>query len=103
MSSTWLPIRYRDFYDIPRAVVVEWRGDTFLLDCLFDQDSSEYEPTYSVYRLPRELEARLEGASWTDLGHRGTLLTQIKTSEVIFDPSKRKAIDESVMLGLGLS
>ena len=32
----WIPIRYRDFYDVPRAVVVEFRGKLYLFDSLFD-------------------------------------------------------------------
>ena len=52
MTTTWLPIRYRDFYDLPRAVVVEFRDEMYLFDCLFDREIDEYESTYTVYLLP---------------------------------------------------
>jgi hypothetical protein len=32
-----LPIRYRDFYDIPRAFVIEHPGETLFFDCSFDE------------------------------------------------------------------
>ncbi len=28
VMETWLPIKYRDFYDVPRLMVVEYNGQT---------------------------------------------------------------------------
>jgi hypothetical protein len=97
-----LPIRYRDFYDVPRAIVVEYRGALYLLDSLFDPDINAYETVYTVYRLPDELRERIDDMSWTDLGHRGTRLGSIEVGAVGFDDSRRKAIDEKVFVALGL-
>ena len=102
MTVTWLPIRYRDFCDVPRAVVVEFRGHTYLLDCLFDHDRDDYEPEYTVYRLPDDLADDLETMSWTDLGHRGTRMGTLEVSQVVFDQTRRAAISDGVFKRLGL-
>jgi hypothetical protein len=44
-SRGWLPIIYRKFYDFPRAVLVDYEGNTYFLDCL-SNDVDEY-PTHS--------------------------------------------------------
>ncbi len=48
----WLPITYRDFYDVPRAFVVAARGDWLFFDCPFDAAADEYRSDYAVYVLP---------------------------------------------------
>jgi len=40
-TTDWLSIRYRDFYDIPRAVVVEWCDLLYLFDCPFDEEADD--------------------------------------------------------------
>lgn len=101
MTETWLPIRYRDFYDVPRAVVVEFRGDLYLFDCLFDHDADDYEPSYSVYRLPPEI-GDIDAISWTDLGHRGERIGSVDVPGVEFDTTRREALNAGVFEELGL-
>jgi hypothetical protein len=96
MSEAWLHMRYRDFYDIPRAVVAEWEGALYLLDCAFDPDLDDYEPSYTVYRLPDGLDESLDGMSWTDLGNHGERLGTVPTGDVEFDPSRRELINSLV-------
>lgn len=50
-SNVWIPIQYRDFYDIPRIFVMHHLGDTFVFDCPFDDDADEYPEYYVVRRL----------------------------------------------------
>ncbi|MGH9117576.1 MAG: hypothetical protein ACRD0A_06775 [Acidimicrobiales bacterium] len=102
MTKHWLPIRYRDFYDVPRAVVVEFKRELFLFDSLFDADLDEYESFYAVYRLPGELRHEIDGMSWTDLGQRGTRLGSVDVAAVEFDSTRRRAINESVFENLGV-
>ncbi len=96
MTAEWLPIRYRDFYDVPRAIVVEWRGGLYLFDCLFDDELEDYEPFYNVYLLPDEVKDSIGSMSWTDLGHRGRLIGRVNTGDIELDVTKREALNASV-------
>lgn len=97
MTESWLPIRYRDFYDIPRAFVVEYAGELLLFDCLFSQELDDYEENYTVYRIHDDLRNRIDAISWTDLGRRSIRTGVIPTDAVEFDPTKRQAIKASVL------
>ena len=98
--SEWPSIRYRDFYDLPRAVVVEWEGVMYLLDSLFDHDLDDYEPFYVIYRVPNDLRDRIDEISWTDLGHRSERVGVVPTADVEFDATRRKRINPAVFEGL---
>ena len=100
--SDWLPMRYRDFYDIPRAIVVERGGRTYLLDSPFDDELSEYADDCSVYELPAAVAEQLDEIAWTDLEHRGRLVGTVPTAQVRFDPTRRRALDSGVFDHLGL-
>ena len=97
MSERWLPIRYRDFYDIPRAFVVEHAGDLLFFDCPFSQALDDYGEEYTVYRITDELRDRIEVISWTDLGNQSERIGVVPTKAVVFDPTKRRAIDAEVL------
>lgn len=60
MSNHWPTIHYREFHDIPRAVVVEWKQILFLLDCHFDVEVDDYEASYSIYKLADDVRHRVE-------------------------------------------
>ena len=96
MSASWLPIRYRDFYDIPRAVIVDFEGATYLFDCPFDHDLDDYEQTYTVYRVPAEIAEEIDRISWVDLGSRCDPIGLVFAGEVEFDSTARKAIHRRV-------
>ena len=102
MTNDWPAIRYRDFYDVPRAVVVEWKGTIYLFDSLFDHERDDYQPRYSVYRLPRELSERIASISWTDLGHHGELIGSVEVAHVEFDVTRRRTLNPEVFRVLGL-
>ena len=91
-----IPIRYRDFYDIPRAFLVERAGLLYFFDCPFDDGLDEYPDFYRVYRLGPTLSATLDSDSWQDLARRGSLLGELATRHVRFDETRRAAIDDSV-------
>jgi hypothetical protein len=96
VTTDSLPIRYRDFYDVPRAIVVELDGALYLFDCRFDPELDDYEGQYIVYRLPEDLSDDLERMSWTDLDHRGQRVGAVDVSAVEFDPTRRSSIDARV-------
>jgi len=95
-DATWLPIQYRDFYDIPRAFVVEREGATYFFDCPFDAALDEYPDLYHVYRLPPSARRIVDAASWVGLENEGTFLADVPVKSVSFDPTRRAAIDEQV-------
>jgi len=96
VMTEWLPIRYREFYDFPRMVVVEYQGDLFLLDSQFDHSTDDYSDDFVVYRLPDSAVSTVESSSWEGLASTGAPLGRIPTTRVTFDPTKRHAIAAAV-------
>ena len=105
MSVRFTPFQYRDFYDIPHAILLEYRGKVWLLDNPFDSDLDEYPPDFQVYVMPdpvrRHLEPvpadQVEGESWYELPSQGLLLGAIPRNALRFDPSLRKCLDARVL------
>ena len=95
-----VPIHYRGFYDIPRIFVAELDGVQFLFDCPFNEELDDYPESYDVFVLPRLTPEDLKG-SWEGLSSRAIKhLGQVPTRSVIFDPSRRKAIESGVLRDL---
>ena len=94
MADRWLPIRYRDFWDVPRLLVVETGDRVLLLDSAFDDVLDEFSPEYSVYDLPA-LALASAGHDWRYLSQGGRLLGKIRVSDVTFDDTRRNAILET--------
>lgn len=91
-----LPIRYREFYDIPRISVVEDAHGVYLFDCPFDAEIDGYPNVYNVYRLAKGVVVPDTG-SWSHLRSAGSLLAKIPTAGVTFDQTKRASIDAEVL------
>lgn len=96
-SSDWIPIQYRDFYDIPRIFVMHHHGDTFVFDCPFDDDADEYREHYVVRRLDGYASAAVAQASWKGLSGLGSFVGQVATRLVRFDPTRRAAVDATIL------
>lgn len=96
-TDRWIPIRYRDFHDVPRAFVIERGGETLLFDCPFDEALDDYPEDYAVVRLDSSAAATLDEGSWRDLASRGTPVGRVPARRVRFDPTRRKAIDAAVL------
>ena len=95
--NRWVPIRYRDFWDVPRIFLAEYRGVRLLFDCPFDEDTEDYADAYRVYVMPELAAAELEG-SWKELPRRATrLLGVLPVRQVAFDPTRRKEVDAGVL------
>jgi hypothetical protein len=102
-ASQWLAITYREFYDIPRTVLVEYEGDTYLLDCPFDERADAYPDEFAVYSLPEATAkaAREPTSSWIDLAKSGTFRGRVPVEQVRFDESRRRFLDSEVFRFLG--
>jgi len=96
MSNQWAPIRYRDFYDFPRAFVVERAGDLLFFDCPFSDALDDYGKEYTVFRIKDELRDRIDHMSWTDLADYSDRIGIVPTEAVKFDETRRQAINTDV-------
>ena len=96
--SNMVPFRYVEFYDVPRAIVLRYKGKLLLLDSPFDDKLDDYSDSYSVYELPESVEPSLAEGSWLFLeSARLACVGQIPVKAVRFDSTRRKALDPSVL------
>lgn len=42
----WAPIRYREFYDLPRIFIATHNGQSYIFDCSFDDALDDYSGKY---------------------------------------------------------
>ena len=97
-TISWLPIKYRDFYDVPRVFVAENGGCHYLFDCVFDSKADDYSRDYAVYRLPTNTGGRIdEIRDWRSLYAEGARIGSVGVARVIFDKTKRQFVDAGVL------
>jgi len=100
--GSWLPIRYRDFYDVPRLVVVKYHGCLYIFDSPFDDELDDYADHFTVYRQPESAIARLDDPSWAGLSSGGEEVGRVAVADVEFDETKRESVSDSVFTLLGI-
>jgi hypothetical protein len=99
-AMDWAPIRYRDFYDLPRIFITSYNGQDYLFDCPFDDERDDYPDSYRVYQLPALSKEDLQG-SWEHLsGLAVNFLGEVPVAEVQFDPTKRERINATIFRDL---
>ena len=91
----WLPFRYRDFYDVPRVMVIERAGELYLFDSPFDAEADEYAANFDVYHLPPNVASQLD-SSWDGLGEQGERIGRVPVSAIELDPSRRSFVSDDV-------
>ena len=101
-QGTWLPLRYRDFHDVPRLVAVEYRGRVYLLDSPFDDAIDDHSEHYTVFRLPASAVARLDDGSWEGLPHLAEEISRVRVPDVEFDEPKPQRLSDSLFRRLGI-
>lgn len=95
--TSWAPIRYRGFHDVPRIFLVDYGDKVFLFSCSFSEELDEYPDAYKVYLMPRVSEKDLE-VNWEELFLKATqYLGEVPVREVQFDPSRRREINTAVI------
>ena len=62
----WHNIKYREYHDVPRAIVASRGNETFFFDCRFDETIDEYPDHYRVYLMPPLGNDQVSG-SWESL------------------------------------
>ena len=96
MPST-APFIYREFYDVPRFLVVTHRGQQFLFESAFDDDLDEYPDVYQVFLLRDVSENELQG-SWVFLSEKAqACLGAVPVKDVVFDETGRREIKTDVL------
>jgi hypothetical protein len=96
-DDTGLPITYRDFYDVPRMILVEYEGAFYLFDCPFNDEMDDYPSAFTVYRLePAQGRRALESRAWVGLAEKGKEVGQVSVEDVHLDSSKRRSLAASV-------
>ena len=98
----WVSMQYRDFYDVPRLVVVEYATRSYLLDTAFNEGSDDYADYYTIYRLPNDAVAMLEKPSWEQLPSVGEEMGRVRVKDVKFDQTKRQRLNPSLFRRLGI-
>lgn len=87
------PIRYYEFWDVPRAFIATDASGTYLFDCRFDDQLDDYPDFYRVFAMPPLSEEALAG-SWADVSSRPLReLGLARVCDVRFDSSRRKEVD----------
>ena len=95
--SKMIPFRYIEFYDVPRGIVLRYRGKLLLLQSAFNEDLDDYPDTYSVYELPESVELAGCG-SWHFLENKELdRIGEIPVKALRFDSTKRKTLEPSVL------
>ena len=84
-------IDYRDFYDIPRAFIIEPQPKIFLyFECGFDEVRDGYVDIFRVFLLKTSDISRLP-KDWRNLDSLGTVAT-LPISAVRFDHTRRREV-----------
>jgi hypothetical protein len=93
-----ISFQYVEFYDVPRCIALPYRERIFLLQSAFDESLDDYPSSYSIYVLPDSVKDSLRRGSWEFLRNTPmTCIGQIRIDKVVFDPSKRKELDASIL------
>lgn len=93
---TWLPIRYRGYWDVPRIFLVRHANNLYLFDCPFSEELDDYPDVFTVYLLPEIPDAATPN-DWTTLPALAlNVVGRVPVSAVQFDPTRRAAIAADV-------
>jgi hypothetical protein len=98
--NTWLPIKCRGFWDVPRVFLVHYDGSLLLFVSPFLEELDEYADSYGVYVLPEATEESLP-SDWTTLIPRAShFLGEIAVQNVTFDSTRRKQMRADLLEAL---
>lgn len=89
-----VPFKYIDFSDVPRLIMVRYRGKLFVLGSYFDDALDDYEEHYTIEIVPPWVEQRIIESSWKVLEEiQRHPVGTFPVKEMIFDKTKRQFLD----------
>jgi hypothetical protein len=87
-----VPFKYGDFYDVPRLIVLKYKGRIIMLGSYFDEKKDEYEDSYSIYLLPSSINVEVSKSLYQgDVDAK--LIGSVSIKSVVFDTTKRNALN----------
>lgn len=93
-----IPFKYAGFYDVPRYIVLHYRGLFLLLQSAFDDELDEYASSYSVYVLPESVADSVREGSWDFFNNVPMIeIGKIPVCSAVFDQTSRKELDASCL------
>ena len=96
--TTWTPISYRGFWDVPRIFLFRHQGRFYLFDCLFSEELDDYPDDYEVFLLPPDLHEENLPRSWHELSALSIArLGTVPVVAVKFDATRRKQVDVAML------
>jgi hypothetical protein len=92
------PFKYSGFYDVPRYMVLHYRGRFLLLQSAFDDELDEYASNYSVYVLPESVADSVREGRWDFFNNAPMVeIGHIPISAVVFDQTSRRELDAACL------
>ena len=99
INHEFIPISYSAFWNVPSSFITQYKSDVYLFfrdD--FDEALDDYPPNYEVYICnDTAFEDAVRKDCWTpECFKNRTFIGEIATERVIFDWTKRKAVNTAV-------
>jgi hypothetical protein len=92
------PFKYGSFWDVPRYILLRYRGKLLLLLSEFDEGLDEYPDDYLVHLLPETDGDSLPPLTLSVLTETPrTQIGSIVIKDVVFDPTRRQELDASCL------
>ena len=88
-----IPFRYGGFWDVPRYILLRYRGKPLLLESPFDENLDEYPDDFAVYELPSKTERSADTrTSWIPEGTQKPSLVVYPSARLCSIPLRAKPL-----------
>jgi hypothetical protein len=96
--TTRIAIQYGEFYDFPRQIEFQFRGEWYFLRSEFNEEKDDYNDYYDVYLFPfrSDEEIKANPCYWMNLS-RKDYLGRIPIADLGLDETRRRSIDADAM------
>lgn len=87
-NVTMVPFSYGDFWDVPRLIVLKYKGHIIMLGSYFDEKEDEYGDSYSIFLLPSSTKPEMSKSLYEGKVD-AKLIGSVPIKSVVFDATKR--------------
>lgn len=91
-NAIMVPFKYGNFYDVPRLIVLKYKGHAIMLGSYFNENKDEYEDSYSIYLLPSSIKEEISKSLYEG-NVNAKLIGNVPIKSVVFDTTKRNALN----------